>query len=75
MATDALFTQHLQSQTGATTQATFGGLAPVQHFWRVTANGTCTGAPSVVFDFTVTNEIFIDGFESNDFSAWSLVLP
>ncbi len=75
LATNAAFTQNLQSQTVATTQATFGGLGPVQHFWRVTANGTCTGAPSAVFDFTVTNELFVDGFESNDTSAWSLAIP
>ena len=75
LATNAAFTQNLQSQTVATTQATFSGLGPVQHFWRVTANGTCTGSPSVVFDFTVTNELFIDGFESEDTSAWSLTIP
>jgi hypothetical protein len=75
LATNALFTQNLQSQTVATTQATFAGLGPVQHFWRVTANGTCTGSPSLVFDFTVTNELFIDGFASEDTSAWSLTIP
>ena len=75
LATNALFTQNLQSQTVATTQATFGGLGPVQHFWRVTAHGACTGAPSAVFDFTVTNVLFIDGFASEDTSAWSLTVP
>ncbi len=75
LATDGAFTQIVQSQTVGATQASFAALAPIQYFWRVRANGTCAGVPSVIFDFTVTNAIFSDGFELGDTAAWSLVVP
>ncbi len=75
IASDAGFTQIVDSRTLAATQAEFANLDPIQHFWRVKANGTCSSAPSTVFDFAVSDELFMDGFNLGDSSAWSQTVP
>ncbi len=75
VATDAGFTQIVDTRTLAATQAEFATLNPIQYFWRVTANGTCSSAPSTVFDFTITDAIFSDGFFLGNSSAWSQTVP
>jgi hypothetical protein len=64
------------SQTLPGTSVDLGALPVGTYFWRVTPNGTCPGgAASATFSFTVDNVIFIDGFGTEDTTAWSAVVP
>jgi hypothetical protein len=70
VATDAAFTELVVDQeTGAPGYQVPVSLAPVQHFWRVTTYGSCPGATSATFDFTVDDAIFVDGFLSGDYTG------
>ena len=51
------------------------GLASGTYFWRVAANGTCSGAASTAFTFSVSSGIFNDGFEHGNTNEWSAVFP
>jgi hypothetical protein len=75
VATDSGFTQIVASQTLAATATTVGSLGGVQHFWRVRANGACSGSPSTAFAFTVDASLFSDGFDLGHTNAWSLAQP
>ena len=76
LATDAAFVNVVGSQNTAATSANFGSLPLGTYFWRVTPSGSCPGgAVSATFSFTVDNILFLDGFESNDTTAWSVTVP
>ena len=72
LATDAGFTQIVQSPTVAATSVNMSSLTgSATYHWRVIANGTCLSAPSTARSFTVETSLFSDGFESGSLSAWS----
>jgi hypothetical protein len=76
LATDAGFTQIVQSPTVAATSVNMSSLTgSATYHWRVIANGTCLSAPSTARSFTVETSLFSDGFESGNTAAWSLALP
>ena len=63
------------SQDTAATSANFNSLPLGTYFWRVTSSGSCPGGGvSATFSFTVNNILFIDGFETNDTTAWSVTV-
>lgn len=74
VASDAGFTTLLASSTTNSTSMLVGGLpAQVPLFWRVRSLDVCGGGTnSSTRTFTVTAQIFSDGFESHDFTAWTM---
>lgn len=75
IATDAGFTTIVDSSTTASTGAAVSGLPSGTYFWRVSSNGTCAGATSAAFSFSVSNAIFNDGFELGNTNEWSAAVP
>ena len=75
VATDAGFANVVRSVTGAATTADVTGLPGGTYFWRVTANGTCSGTPSAAFSFSLASGIFSDGFAAENTAAWSVTVP
>lgn len=76
IATDSGFVNIVKSQIVAAPDATSGGFAPIEYFWRVTPTGACgAGNASQTFFFTVDNLIFVDGFDTGDSAAWSATVP
>jgi hypothetical protein len=76
LATDAAFVNVVGSANTAFTNVNFGSLPLGTYFWRVTPSGSCPGGVvSATFSFTVDNILFIDGFETNDTTAWSVTVP
>jgi hypothetical protein len=77
VASDAGFASLLASSTTSSTSTLAEGLpALVPLFWRVRALDVCGGGTnSSTRSFTVTAQIFSDGFESHDFTAWTATGP
>ena len=75
VASDAGFTTIVRTATVAATGTSVSGLPAGTYFWRVTANGSCTGVTSAPFSFSVASGIFNDGFELGNTNEWSATAP
>ena len=75
VASDAGFATIVQTATVASPGTAVLGLPAGTYFWRVTANGACSGVTSAAFTFSVASGIFNDGFELGNTYEWSAAVP